>query len=112
MNTPTTPGIYCFWNKISNKVYVGSSNNILRYNTADKASGGCIGTKENHKKLCAISSQLTDAKSSLFIKLEGKIYYLEYINQSLQERAEILGRSIEKDLSRALAFKPEITVEC
>ena len=62
-------GIYCIWNTINNKIYVGSSenylaeeqrlldyifaNNIPKYNVAVKAGGGLLGgTKEQHIKLC------------------------------------------------------------
>jgi group I intron endonuclease len=125
------PGVYCFWNKINNKVYVGSaqdlevrinqhlkskSSNIHlqralakysfealhisqviaethedaldleqkcldylfgkdlpRYNIADKAGGGCVGSKENHKEL---SEQGGGAKAKPFFIKEypsGKI---------------------------------------
>jgi group I intron endonuclease len=215
------PGVYCFWNKINNKVYVGSaqdltdrlkkhfnsrSSNIhlqnaikkygleafhisqvktethadalqleqrcldylfgkdkLRYNIADKVSGGCIGSKENHTKLCLqsrtkvehrelsaqnggfkakpffikeypsnkplleatstcdekaqellkmdfsrICYQLTQNDCLLFIRLNsGQIAYLEYTDQSLCERAKLLGRSIESDYNKIMGFHLE-----
>jgi group I intron endonuclease len=218
------PGVYCFWNKTNNKVYVGSaqdletrlnqhfkninsnkhlqsaikkygmeafyisqvttetsadalqleqmcldyvfSKDLPKYNVADKVGGGCVGSKENHRELCLkgrtkaeyrelceskggfkakpffikeypsgkilleaistcnekaqeflkmssshISHQLTKNDSYLFIRLEpGQIVYLEYIDQSLSERARLLGRSIESDYNRALAFKQTLNL--
>jgi group I intron endonuclease len=217
MKTSTQlPGVYCFWNKINNKIYVGSaqdlevrlnqhfknkSSNIYlqnaikkyglesfhisqitteteeearnleqmclnyifakdlpKYNIGLKSGGGKVRESyTNHGELCEqnggfkakhffikkypsgkilleaestydgkaqeflkmgqgrISNQLTDKKSSLFIKLEsGQIVYLEYLDQSLSERAELLGRSIESDCTKVLnkpGFKPTLNLK-
>lgn len=61
-------------------------------------------------KFDRISSQLNDKNSLLYFKLNNQIYYLEYVDETLWERAKRLGRCLETDLKKVQDFKSEISV--
>jgi predicted GIY-YIG superfamily endonuclease len=87
------------------KEYPSGKTLLEADSTCDEKAQELLGMERSH-----ISHQLAKKDYSLFIKLEPsslsseQIVYLEYTSQSLSERAELLGRSIEADYDKIMGF--------
>ncbi len=69
MKFPKKPGVYCFWNKVSNKVYVGSSV--------------CLFTRiNNHLKNQQSNKHLQNAIRHYGIGSNAKVRYALEVNSS------------------------------
>ncbi len=62
--------------------------NIDCYNIADKAAGGCVGSKENHQKLCEASGGF---KAKVRFALEVKQPEIIYTFETGVEAAKFTG---------------------